>query len=170
MSSSATPCVGIPLRSAADSEAMSAGARPSPPRPPGPGTAAPCCAPRRPSARSPGRRRPPRTSAAGSLAHVASTLSRPASRPPSRRTRRRTGPAQGSSNTPPPQGVADFRSEWPTSSRNHRPTSNRNQWPTCSGIRTLPRPAAGGAGLLMAVTRVGPGAADGLFVPPCHAG
>jgi len=33
--------------------------------------------------------------------------------------------------------VADFKSEWPTSSRNHRPTSNRNQWPTSVGIRTL---------------------------------
>jgi len=33
--------------------------------------------------------------------------------------------------------VADFKSEWPTSSWNHRPTSNRNQWPTCSGIRNL---------------------------------
>ncbi|MDO9713658.1 ISKra4 family transposase [Paracraurococcus lichenis] len=33
--------------------------------------------------------------------------------------------------------MADFRSEWPTSSQNHRPTSFWNGWPTCPGIRTL---------------------------------
>ena len=31
---------------------------------------------------------------------------------------------------PTPNGVGDFRSEWPTSFRNHRPTSFRNGWPT----------------------------------------
>jgi transposase len=34
-------------------------------------------------------------------------------------------------------GMADFKSEWPTSSRNHRPTSNQNQWPASVGIRIL---------------------------------
>ena len=32
--------------------------------------------------------------------------------------------------------MADFKSEWPTSSRNHRPTSNRKRWPTSVGIRS----------------------------------
>ena len=43
-------------------------------------------------------------------------------------------PAQPSSNHHP-KGVAEFKSEWPTLSRNHRPPSNRNQWPTSVGIR-----------------------------------
>jgi hypothetical protein len=40
-------------------------------------------------------------------------------------------------------GVADFKSEWPRSTRNQWPTSFRNRWPTFPGIRTVtfkPRP------------------------------
>jgi hypothetical protein len=74
--------------------------------------------------------------AAGSLARVASTLSRPASGPPRVLREGDPGPAQRSSNHPPPKGVADFRSERPTSNRNHRPTSSWNGWPTSVGIRT----------------------------------
>ena len=36
--------------------------------------------------------------------------------------------------SPPLPGVADFKSEWPSSNRNRGPTSFRNQWPACSGI------------------------------------
>lgn len=93
--------------------ASPAAARPGRPPLPGPGTAAPYCAPRPPQGRSPGRRRTPRTSAAGSLARVASTISRPASRPPRILSEGGPGPAQRSSNHPPHR-------EWPTSDRNGR--------------------------------------------------
>ena len=46
-------------------------------------------------------------------------------------------PPSGRATTHPRKGVADFRSEWPTSSRNYRPTSFWNGWPTCPGIRKL---------------------------------
>ena len=117
--------------------ASPATARPAQPRPPGPGTAAPCCAPPPPQ-RAIARSEAPASYFSRRISRTRriDTLSAGIPVPPRVQREGGPGPAQRSSNHPPPKGVADFRSEWPTSSRNHRPTSNRNRWPTCSGIRT----------------------------------
>jgi hypothetical protein len=56
--------------------------------------------------------------------------------PPLVLTRWRTAHLPSGRATTPHQGMADFRSEWPTSNGTQWPTRNRNAWPTCPGIRS----------------------------------